>query len=93
MAYNGWKNYETWAVYTWLTNEEGSERAVREKADEFLEGDGNEDAAARELAEWLKEDLESGVPEETDNTVYGDLLGAALSEVDWYELAEAFLEG
>ena len=28
MAYNGWKNYETWNVNLWLSNDEGFYRLV-----------------------------------------------------------------
>lgn len=30
MAYNGWKNYETWNVALWAGNDEGSYGYVRE---------------------------------------------------------------
>jgi hypothetical protein len=101
--HNGWTNYETWAVHLWLTNEEGTYNYWREQA-AFLKSDkGIAIHASRNeflnrdrippyyLAEQLKEEITEQAPLATAS-VYSDLLGAALSEVNWNEIAEAFLE-
>lgn len=41
------------------------------------------------LADMLKTEHEENMPEVSGT--YADLLGAALSEVDWYEIAEAMV--
>lgn len=95
--YNGWENYETWCVYLWLTNDEGSYRYWREEATRHRK-EARKDASEK-LAEQLRETFEQfhpfrgehlAKPNEPD--VYCDLLDAALSEVDWREIADAFLE-
>jgi hypothetical protein len=79
--YNGWTNYETWLVSLWLDNEEGSYNAVRDMA--------RENDNARDLADALKSMHEEAMPETTG--VFADLLNAAMSEVNWREIAEHYL--
>ena len=43
------------------------------------------------LADRLKEFVEEANPLADQATMFTDLLNAALSEVDWHEIAEAFL--
>jgi hypothetical protein len=88
-GYNGWSNYETWCVHLWLTNEEGSYRYWREEAGRhWREGREN---ATETLAEQLKSELEEASPIQ-EASLFSDLLNAALGEVDWFEVAVAFLE-
>jgi hypothetical protein len=49
--------------------------------------------ASAALASWLKEELEEGNPLVEQATLYADLLGAALSDVNWHEVAKHCLEG
>lgn len=88
-TYNGWTNYETWCVHLWLSNEEGSYRYWREEAERHQRR--NRDDARNILARQLKSELEEASPLE-EASLFSDLLNAALSEVDWYEVADAFLE-
>jgi hypothetical protein len=95
-GYNGWTNYETWAVALWIDNEEGSCERARElavdardtaKADLSQFKRTAEGLLADTLREWIRdEDAPDLGP-----TLYSDLLSAALSEVDWYEIAEHYL--
>lgn len=94
--YQGWTNYETWAVNLWMDNNEGSYNYVREQAREAIaeaKSDRTEYLTVREqatyaLAETLKGDHEEGNPLAEDGaSVYTDLLNAALSEVNWQEIA------
>ena len=100
--YNGWTNYETWNVYLWLSNEEGSYTWARELVREAHQQPREEwvpdcisdhDRGRHRAAEALKDavtELEEG--RVTTASMASDLLGAAFSEVDWAEVADAFLE-
>jgi hypothetical protein len=85
-TYNGWKNYETWAVHLWLSNEEPLYHEARELADAEYEYPTMGPCDA--FKEWVEEMM----PALEEGSLQADLLGAALSEVDWLEVVEAFKE-
>ena len=97
-TYSGWKNYPTWCVNLWLSNDEGLYNETRERARAELD-DTDEDAPqadriedargafSRNLKEWVCDELAPDL----GASFAADLLGYALGEVDWYELAEAWL--
>lgn len=103
--YNGWTNYETWVVKLWLDNDQGSYDYWREQAidcwdvaedkspNQFM---NRADNAKVMLADCLKaeHDDQSDHPvfKAADGSVYADLLNAALSEVNWYEIAQSLLD-
>lgn len=95
--YNGYVNYETWNVALWLSNEGGSYRHwTSEAEDAYREAEATSystrlEVARRELGDRIKEDIEEANPLGSDASMFSDLLGAALSEVDWSEVAEDFL--
>ena len=100
-ANNGWKNYETRAVATWLDRDLTSQlywvrqtwqyRVDSANCQQVIDGIWTTtDAAIHLLAEQLKEEFTAGVPS-IFKRGYTDLLNAALGEVDWNEIAEHFL--
>jgi len=92
-TYNGWTNYETWNVALWLDNEEGSCRYWQGCAEEKLHYRHRhtvEDATDR-LAAQLKEELNEAMPD-LGASCFADLLNAAMSEVNWREIAEHYIE-
>lgn len=103
-TYNGWTNYETWVVNLWMDNSEGSYDYWREVAEDIYnnKAQGNkyftklEDATVI-LADRLKDDHEQAKDDILENmklesSLWADLLGAALSETNWREIAEHLLE-
>jgi hypothetical protein len=82
-TYNGWTNYETWSLYTWLTNEEHSSLEWEQRA-KRARGDANA------LAEELKRETFENAPD-LGASFYSDMLTAAIGEIDWYEIAEHFI--
>lgn len=86
-GYNGWTNYETWAVALWLDNEE----PAYHQACELVEREDPDGEVSHRSADALKSWLEDEMPD-LGATVWADLLRAAFSEVDWLEIAEHHVE-
>lgn len=101
-GYNGWSNYPTWCVNLWLQNDEGLYLATLDEvasgmayADDhpnvsggiWSQDQANRYAVADHLKRWVTDDLVpdlDGFP--------ADLLGWAVEQVRWDEIAEAWLE-
>jgi len=82
MTYNGWPNYETWAVYTHLTNTE----ALYHTAQEMARG-------GDEILKNYVEDLTNEcIGEGLGRLLVQDVVDSFLRQVDWRRLAEALLE-
>lgn len=72
-TYSGYKNYETWAVALWISNEESSYNYWREVAQEILDSvvsdrdaDPTEDEmddATGQLASRIKDEFEESQPQ------------------------------
>lgn len=96
-TYNGWKNYPTWAVNLWLTNNQGLDdealeavRLVHERITEPDEYMTVQQIRRFEIAEGLKRWVEDDLLPDLGATMEADLLGWAVAHVDWYEIADDF---
>jgi hypothetical protein len=104
--YNGWTNVFTWLVPLWLGNDEGSDShvndelipdAIEEAKQDKLTSKWGDLFTVRErsvtiLADKLKDEIEEGASEITDKSdLYSDLLGHAIAQVNWREIAENYL--
>lgn len=106
-TYNGWTNYETWNVKLWIDNEEPSYRYWRQTAQECYdearvtpsanarltgrEPFTQEERATFDLAKRLKDEIEESMPD-LGSSIWADLLNAALSEVNWHEMAASMID-
>lgn len=98
-TYNGYTNYETWAVALWMDNDQGSYAHYRGLAREAQlendfqnQSDCQRQAITIEIAARLRKEFEEASPVASDATVFADLMNAALSEVNWHELADNLLK-
>lgn len=95
--FNGWQNYETWVANLWLSNDQGTYDYWREMTREVLrasEATGiftRAEIARNDLAERLEKAIQENNPC-TEASLYSDLLNGAIAEIDWHEVATAFLE-
>ena len=91
-GYNGWKNYPTWCVNLWLSNDEGLDSLTRETLEAFVPEE-SEEADTYDAGEALKaiiEDEDLGlIP--TLEGFPSDLMGWALGQVEWSDIAASWL--
>jgi hypothetical protein len=98
-TYNGWKNYPTWCVNLWLSNEEPLYLEALARTREILEDkhpstdvwtvdESRRFNTADMLKSWVRDELAPDL-----GASFGeDLLGYALDQVDWHEIADSWIE-
>ena len=84
-GYQGWTNYETWAVMQEIGMQEHYERITMDVLKEC-----DEDTQINEVAEVLRDTIDEGAPTLEAN-MYRDLLTCAIGRVDYDELAKALI--
>jgi len=101
-SYDGWCNYETWAVHLWLTDHQSSYAYCRDLAQKCVEAAptcrqvrekiwSEMDAPRFLFADSLKDQIGQLNPLANKPSLFSDLLNSAIQEVDWHEIADAFL--
>ena len=104
--HNGWSSYETWQVNLHIENDENNYWHSRELArqawadsedidphDMTPKSIGRCGRATYDLSQMLKEWIEEAVsPDDSPYRLANDLLTSALSEVNWVEIAEHYIE-
>ncbi len=85
--YEGWTNYETWSVKLLIDNDQGSQEYWHDVAVKYCE-DGNREDNFYSLSKQLKAEHEDNNPLSYKCDIYSQLLQGAMSEVNWYEVAE-----
>jgi len=84
MQCNGWTNYETYVIHTWIANDE----SMCEEVTRIVSAAQDKDAATEAITQWVIDNN----PLANTNTLYMDLLDGSLSVVNYAELAAAFWE-
>ena len=94
-GYNGWPNYETWAVNVWLANEPDT----YERLMSIVQNCDTLGQQAETLREWVRPDQGNAWQPEMLSLMaipvgmYVDLLAAAFDMVQWREIIRANGEG
>lgn len=95
-TYQGWANYPTWAVNLWLANDEALYSLTLERVDSVTYGyepdQYSTENVPRQVADELKTWVRDELTPDLGASFPADLLGYALDCVDWYEIADAWLE-
>ena len=92
-GYNGWKNYPTWNVQLWLTNDQGLYNVTLDLVESAVYAAKQSDTPSRVLvADTLKAWVRDDMAPDLGASFAADLLGYALDSVDWFELADAWLD-
>jgi hypothetical protein len=86
MTYKEFKNYFTWLVAQWLTEDENTSKAIRVLASDA----GNKVKPLAKEIEELVTRFEN--PLSGRNSLYAEILNTAFEEVDWQEIAEVCLK-
>ena len=88
--YNGWTNYETWLVNLWLDNDGSSESLSETCADMYeTRADFDESDFANVIREYVDEVYLSESPQ---SGMVADIIGAAMRQVDWHEIASHYAD-
>ena len=84
MSYNGYENYQTWAVALWLDNDESTSELI---SDIIKRARSDYDAA-----DQLRDLIEEMNPLADQASMFTDILSSALSNVNYIEIIESHKE-
>lgn len=90
MTYNGWTNYETWVCNLWLDNDGSSEYIADLAVTAMVDHDNDRDGATSYLADSIESMVADAAPN-LPNSMFSDMLSAAISEIDFREIAEHYI--
>jgi hypothetical protein len=96
--HNGWTNVETWLVAIWADKGGASYRHRERLAQQTWRNTNADGTLTRNerdtiaLANSLRLETKYDNPFAEDDSLWADLIGAALAEVNWYEIAERSLQ-
>jgi hypothetical protein len=86
--YNGWTNYETWCANLWIDQDSTYwDEHTRDIASQ--QGYDREDSTY-ELSRVMESYYDEFAP--ATEGMYADLLNASMSRINWYEIAEHYVD-
>ena len=98
-TYNGWVNYETWAVSLCMENDYAIYRTIQDHMVDLVQeivGDDHSDAALKQACEDVKEAFIVYYKEKVDQVIASDgimdVKGEQLKKVVWSEIADNHFE-
>jgi len=86
--YNGYNNYETWLVALWIDNDQCYAENVEEMAARTLDDANTLSGLIKDYVEEMP-DVSNAIE---NGGMVSDLVNSTLSDVDWYELAEMYIQ-
>jgi len=90
-TYNGWKNYQTWLLYAWLTNDAEMYDETMRMTSEWVEGQYFDPITGLtdELRECVAYQINLG-DDHAWSPFFRDLLDNTLADIDWHAIAVSF---
>ena len=88
--YSGWYNYETWNYKLWLDNDEKSYFNLQEIIKAVFDTEEEQNLISK-LAKILEELCYSNCPD-LEASCYSDMLNASIREINFYQIAEAYIK-
>lgn len=89
--YAGWTNHETWNANLWLDERWQDSELVACMATDLFSSYGDTEEIAGILAVSIKTLFIENAPE-LENGFYMDMILSSIHEVNWYEIAQHYVE-
>ena len=92
--YQGHKNYATWAANMLIDGNygQGDYDYFQDIKDMFIKKYGEEDVDVYKLADVIKDEFQTMKDDANLKGFFSDIVGTAIEEIDYKELAENLLE-
>jgi hypothetical protein len=88
--YNGWSNYETWLCNMWFDDFDFTD--MMEMFDNCEDNCDVLDIIENYIKEYVEEFVECSLSPSLQHAFIHDMLNAAISEIDWRDIAEHYVD-
>lgn len=90
--YNGWHNYHTWCINLHLTNNERVYKMIMDYKEQLERDGATGKQLIYDLASFISEYVEQYFIDNAELFIIADILGYALVECNFIEIAGSFCE-